>query len=119
MNESMRDVKVKTADLLAKLRENFGRHKQELDADRKAYRAKLRKVLLDELNKLETGSVEPVGIPVSPPDDHTDDYERAIGMLEMSVDETVVLTATQFAAFVQDKWHWKTTTILKRMSYVE
>ena len=118
MNE-LKDVKVKTTELLAKLRANFARHKEELAADQKAYRSKLRRVLLDELNKLEAGSAEAVHIPVTPPDDHTDDYERAIGMLEMSVDEVVVLTANQFAAFVQDKWHWKTTTILKRMSYTE
>lgn len=119
MNETMKDVKVKTESLLAKLRANFARHTRELEADRQAYRLKAAKVLKEELAKLAVGQTEPIHIPVSPPDDHTDDYERAIGMLEMSVDDTVVLTASQFAAFVQDKWHWKQTTILKRMSYVE
>jgi hypothetical protein len=41
------------------------------------------------------------------PEDHTDDYERAIKMLDLDVREDIELTEQEFAQYVLDDWGWK------------
>jgi len=41
------------------------------------------------------------------PQDHTQDYERAIRMMESSVFEQVRLSAVEYDAFVLNNWEWK------------
>lgn len=41
------------------------------------------------------------------PMDQTKDYDMAIGMLEMSVDDYVLLEQNDFQCYVLDQWHWK------------
>jgi hypothetical protein len=38
------------------------------------------------------------------PRDHTSDYDRTIMMLEMNVDDTIILDATEFDQYVRDVW---------------
>jgi hypothetical protein len=123
----MEKVRVKPSKLVEKLKENYTRHKQELAAARNLYLKKATEALTKRLTALEAaakpGRGETVEIPnlyfdLSPPDDHTEDYERAISMLEMCEDETVTITATQFAAFVQDRWNWKGAFLDKNRSYM-
>lgn len=41
------------------------------------------------------------------PDSHENDYDAAITMLEMSVDETLTVPANLFRQLVMDEWDWK------------
>ena len=41
------------------------------------------------------------------PEDHLDDYDSIIAMLQWSEDDTVELEATDFNNYVQDDWGWK------------
>ena len=41
------------------------------------------------------------------PHDHSAEYDRAIKMVEMSVDENLELTEPEFAQLVMDDWGWK------------
>jgi hypothetical protein len=130
--ETMEKVRVKPAKLVEKLRENFNRHKEELAKAQSAYRKKAKEVLTARLEKFstyekaitrsdlkDTAELPSMYFDLTPPDDHTEDYERAISMLEMCEDETVMVTATQFAAFVQDRWNWKGAFLAKNSSYME
>jgi hypothetical protein len=40
------------------------------------------------------------------PRDHTSDYDRTIMMIEMSVDDTIILDATEFDQYVRNVWAW-------------
>lgn len=116
--ETMEKVRVKPQKLIAKLKENFERHKKELEVANKNYLAAAIKSLGIRLTSLKDGKVVDLRFNLDPPDDHTEDYERAITMLEMSEDETVTITSTQFAAFVQDQWQWKQNFLLKNSTYM-
>lgn len=115
--ETMDRVRVRTGDLLAKLRANFERHKAELAAAQREYLKAARTEVERKLTALEAGQVVDLGFTLSPPDDHTQDYERAIAMLDMSQDEMVTVTAQQFAAYVQDMWSWKQAFFTTNASY--
>lgn len=130
--ETMEKVRVKPAKLVEKLKENYTRHKQELAKAQTAYLKKAKEVLTARLEKVAAATktrtdtsappdsdfeIPNLYFDLSPPDDHTEDYERAISMLEMCEDETVTITATQFAAFVQDRWNWKGAFLAKNSTY--
>ena len=115
--ESMEKVRVKTADLIQKLEVNFNRHKDDLQESKELYAKKARKLLSGKIKMLKEGKVVSLRFDISPPDDHTEDYERAIEMLRMCQDETIHITSSQFAAYVQDRWTWKDSFNLQKMSY--
>jgi len=53
------------------------------------------------------------------PKDYTGEYDRAIKMLEMSVDETIEITSAEFQNFVQDIWNWSRDWALSNSGYVK
>ena len=40
------------------------------------------------------------------PMNQTSDYKRAIGMLEMSVEDVIELTQDEYSCYVLDEWRW-------------
>ena len=40
------------------------------------------------------------------PKDHTDDYDRVIGMLKMSVDNEIIVDDSDYRKFILDQWDW-------------
>lgn len=45
--------------------------------------------------------------PLTTPEDHTKDYDRAIQMVEWSIEDTIELDTRQFQQLVMDEWEWK------------
>lgn len=41
------------------------------------------------------------------PENHTEDYDSAIGMLKMAVSETIQLKQEEYRTYVMDEWDWK------------
>lgn len=52
------------------------------------------------------------------PDCHMEDYDRAIGMLKMHVEQTVDITEEEYAHFVDDDWDWKQSWRLMNNVYM-
>lgn len=102
----MNTVKVKREDLLTKVRANREAHRKLfLQAQ-----ANYRKFVIAELDRMlddaKTGRQIRRSIDLVQPQDHTSDYDRPIIMLEMSVDDTIILDATEFDQYVRDVWNW-------------
>ena len=53
------------------------------------------------------------------PENHLDDYDRVIGMLEFSVADKVELTAQDFNAYVRNKWEWHNSFSSSNQAYVQ
>jgi hypothetical protein len=53
------------------------------------------------------------------PEDHSQDYERAIRMMQMSVFDEVKLTVSEFDAYVMNNWEWKRNFLLSNRGYVD
>lgn len=56
--------------------------------------------------------------PLVYPENHLDDYDRVIGMLEFSVADKVELTATDFNAYVRNRWEWHSRFSMSNSAYV-
>lgn len=102
----MNNVKVQKAALLAKLQTNRTSHRELFLKAQEGYR----KVVIEELDKslqdARAGKALRVFLQLQAPQDHTDDYDNVISMLEMSVDDVIELEAHDFQCYVMDKWTW-------------
>ena len=102
----MNQVKVRRADLLAKVRTNRDAHRDLFLKAQEGYR----KLVIEELDRMLKDAKD--GLPIqrsvtlTEPSNHVKDYDRVITMLEMSVDDTVTLDAQDFDRYVMDNWDW-------------
>jgi hypothetical protein len=119
--ETMEKVTVKVETVVTALKENYERHKKEYAEAYDGYKRQAKTLLEERLEEVAASSSETdqesLRFDLQPPEDHRDDYERAIGMLEMTTDEETRITSTQYAAFIQDKWSWQREWAHSNKSY--
>lgn len=113
----MKTVTVKKAELLEKLRSNRQRHHELYLKAEEGYRITVIEELNRQLMLAQKGVPTRRYIEFDPPSDHTDDYDLAIQMLEMSVSETVTIEAHELQCYVRDKWPWFSETLIKNTAY--
>ena len=101
------ETKVMKAELLDKLRENRDKHRGVFEAALAGYREEAQRLLGEQLAALLDGRTPKIYIILSRPEDHTQDYDRIIAMLEMEIGETFTLSEERFAQYVMDDWRWK------------
>lgn len=99
----MDTVTVKKAELLSKLKKNKESHTQLYKDAMEGFFVETEKRLNKALLKLNA-KVVPNSISIASPYDHTEQYEEAIALLEMSVDEEIELTSHEFNNCVLDRW---------------
>jgi len=113
----MNKVNVKKADLLEKLKLNRGNHHNIFLEAQEGYR----KAVIAELDRMledaRKGRKIRRHISLPEPHDHTKDYDVAIKMVEMSVDESICLSMHDFQNFVLDVWDWSESFSSTSMSY--
>jgi hypothetical protein len=113
----MNQVKVKRQDLLTKVRANREAHRSMFLKAQEGYR----KLIIEELDRMlveaKAGRRISRSINLAEPTDHTSDYDRVVMMLEMSVDDTIVLSASEFDQYVRDVWTWSYQTTPMLMAY--
>lgn len=103
----MENIKVSKQELLTIVKENRKKHKEEYLESIKAYRAKAADLLTQELQKIVTGGKFQTRFDLSKPESHEKEYDLAIKMLEMSVDDVIQISQGEFDQLVNDEWSWK------------
>lgn len=102
----MKNVTVDKADLLDKMRSNRDGHRDQflraLEGYRKAVVAELEK----HLDMARTNGPIHLRVQLPTPQDHTADYDRVIGMLEMSTGDEIGLSEADYECYVLDDWDW-------------
>ena len=113
----MNTVKVKREELLTKVRSNRDAHRTLFLKAQEGYR----KLVIEELDRMlaDAKAGRPIArsINLVEPADHTEDYDRVLAMLEMSVDDTVILGAEEFSQYVLDRWTWSRFATSTNKSY--
>jgi len=112
-------VTVDRNDLLKRIKENREQHRSVFEAALKGYRTKVISELDKSLADAKAGRNFRTFIALAEPVDQTKDYDRIIGMLEMSVDQTIDLTEDQFSQYVLDDWSWKRNFTEINTSYIQ
>ena len=112
-----REVKVRRKELLEVLQKNRTDHIKDYNEACAGYRQQaLKRIdhifndLRNKINDLKEGqTISIIGLKfgLNVPQSHEKAYDQIIRMMEMSVDEEITLTGSQFACFVMDDWDWK------------
>lgn len=103
----MQSVKVKKDELLAIVKENRTKHEAEFNAAQEAYKVKAKAALRGQVKNIDQEKPFTLNFKELPePKQFLKEYDRAIGMLEMSVDEIVELEDDEYDRLVKDQWHW-------------
>lgn len=103
----MRTVKVKVSELLGKIKKNREAHRAVFLEACEGYREKSIAELEKMLAEAKDGKRIRRYVELVEPMDMTKEYDQVIAMLEMSNDDVVELTHTEFQNYVQDDWSWK------------
>lgn len=92
--------------LLSLIKANRDNHRDEFIKAQDVYR----KLVIAELDKMLESAKSDSNIlrhvNLKAPVDHTDDYDKLIGLLELSTDESTALTTSEYWAYVKDQWNW-------------
>ncbi len=104
----LKPVTVNKKNLLQILETNRDKHAQIYYEAQMGYRKESQKLLTKRLEDFYTPDLDcDLSFSLPKPTSHVSSYNKAIGMLEWSIDETVELDAGQFDNFVNDNWSWQ------------
>lgn len=115
----MHDVKVSKLKLLETVQLNRQSHREQFLKAQEGYREEVIAELDKMLEDARKGKSFRTSIALPAPQDHTEDYNRIIAMLEMSVDDVIELDATTFDQYVLDNWHWKGAVSSTNSRYIK
>ena len=116
----MQSVKINRKELLKIVRENKTKHVAEYEEAVTDYKAGVIKLAKENLKLANSGELEKITrIKAAPqaPVSYEDNYNRAIRMLELSVDKVIELEEHDFNQLVLDEWAWKRTFTAMSASY--
>lgn len=103
----MEVVKIKKSVLLETLKKNRQAHRNIFEEAQSGYRAEAIKLLDKALRDAREGREINTFVRLNAPIDQTKDYDRALKMIEMSVDENIEISEVDFACYILDDWNWK------------
>jgi hypothetical protein len=113
----MHSVKVKRAALLEKIKANRDGHRDLFLKAQEGYRLDVIAELEQHLRDARDRKKISRALSLPEPQDHTEDYDSIIAMLEMSVEEIIELDAGSFQQYVLDKWSWKRAADITNYAY--
>lgn len=103
----MQTIMVHKEKLLEVLRKNREGHRKIFEEALDGYRKEVVKRLDEQLARAKAGKRVYLAFQIVEPQNQTKDYDRAIGMLEMSIDDEISLSESDFRNYVMDDWNWK------------
>lgn len=121
----LHEVKVKKTEMIDKLKVNRKKHKEDYDEAKAEYKLcyidalveiknslKITLKSLDTLIKLEDLNRENLPalhfpFQLQAPINHLESYDSTLDMIEASVHNFIILTASEFNKYYRDNWDWK------------
>lgn len=103
----MESVNIDRAELLKILKANRENHRKIFEEALEGYREEVVKELDSMLEDAKKGKKIRRALSLVEPMDQTKDYDRVIKMLDMSKDNIIEISETDFACYVLDDWRWK------------
>ena len=117
---AMRSVKINKVELLSIVVDNKAKHIKEFNESVEDYKKAAIKVAEEHVELAKTGDLNKIAkIKAMPaaPTSYEKEYDRAIRMLELSVDDVIELEEDVFNQLVLDEWHWKNQFVASASLY--
>jgi len=116
----MNAVKINRLELLKIVRENKDKHIVDFAESVEDYKKAALKIAESNLALVQTGDVDKIAkIQMQPgkPVSYETNYNRAIRMLELSVEEVIEVEEDVFNQLVLDEWAWKNSFVASASLY--
>lgn len=103
-----RKITVRKVELLSKLKLGLEKHQKAFEEATAGHVVAVRAFLTEALERANVGDVSNVHVPRSleSPGNFSKDFERAIAMIEMSVNDEIELDEQTFKQWVMGEWSW-------------
>jgi len=102
LRRGSRTIKVKKADLIAKIKENKAQHIEDYKEAVIAYKKEALEQLEKQIKEVSEGSIK-VTLNLVSPVDNTENYDKIISMFEWEVADEVELTQDEFLEYVENE----------------
>ena len=103
----MEEITVNKAKLIETMKGNRAKHHDIVVEAQEGFRDAVIKRLDSMLAQARDGKKIDIAVGLVLPEDHTDEYDTVIGMLELDINDTVDLDVHQYRQWVQDQWGWQ------------
>lgn len=116
----MNSINIDRQELLELVLANKTTHVAEFQESVKDYKAAVLQIARDNLALAKTGKLDEIAkVKAMPPKpiSYEAEYNRAVRMLELSVDSVIELEQDVFNQLVLDEWDWKHTFVTNSMFY--
>ena len=111
-------LNVKVEELLKILHKNMETHRQSYETALELWKSAIISELADLIRRLRQGEKVFIRSSLPVPEEHSNDYQSAIGLLEMAVDDTIKLSQDEYQTYVLDKWGWAVSFAANTRSYL-
>lgn len=99
-----RQIKVRRADLLEKLRTNLAKHQAEHAEAQQNWEQAAKDWAADAATRTQAGDFTDLRFDIHRPTDNSPEIERAIVMIDMSTEDEIALDEQTFTQWVQGEW---------------
>lgn len=104
--------------LIKTLKKNRKKHLKIFEEAQAVYRAQMIKELDRALQDARDGKKIRRAFTLPVPENHVDDFDTALEMLEWDTNEEVELMEYDFCCFVKNEWGWQQSFAANTQSYV-
>src|SRR5262245_26533705 len=104
--------------LLKTLRENREEHRAVFERALEVYREKWIELLEAKIESAKRGDRISQTFRIPVPEDHTDDFDNAITMLEWHTGDEITLDDWQVATWIRNEWGWQQSFAANTGSYL-
>jgi len=117
-----RTIQVSKAKLLSCAIANREKHKDDVVKALSGWQIMVQEQLTQILEQIEQDpqsvDLSKVIYDLQKPENHIEDYDVMIGMLDWETRDTVEITITDYQNIVLDKWDWKNTWMISNSKYI-
>jgi hypothetical protein len=104
--------------LVAKLQENRTKHEADYQTALEGFRESVIEDLQEKLELAQDGKDVERYIKHVKPESHLEEYDEAIEMYSMTVQQIITLPQSDFRQLVRDNWNWKQTWTASNTGYM-
>ena len=113
------DITVDKAALIETLHANRAQHHKVFLEACEQFQVRATVELEQVMSLIRAGKLpRMVGVQLPIPEEHTDDYDRAIAMLKRHLGDTITLSEEAYARLVDDDWGWKDSFASNTVAYL-
>jgi hypothetical protein len=110
-------VRVRKYELLERIRKNRDEHREIFEEAITGWKQRVTEVLEEAYQDALQGKKFEPSHWIPRPEDHTDEYDTVIELLDMSLDEELELTRQEFANYALDNWNWQHDFLVTASNY--